>query len=156
MIEITVPGHGRLRIEHLVMDYNGTLALDGRLLPDVAGILEDLSGALNLHVVTADTFGKARSELQDVPCELVILPVERQDVEKFEYVKRLGPDHAACVGNGRNDRLMLKGAALGIAVLGREGSAAATVLDADVVCPSITAALDLLRNPKRLVATLRT
>jgi soluble P-type ATPase len=155
MIEIAVPGHGTLRIEHLVMDYTGTLACDGRLLPDVAGVLADLSGRLELHIVTADTFGKARSELRGMPCTLVILPTEGQDAGKREYVAKLGADRTVSIGNGRNDRLMLKESALGIAVVEQEGCAAAALRSADVVCPGITAALDLLRNPKRLVATLR-
>ena len=32
MIAETIPGYGAVRIEHLVLDYNGTLAVDGRLL----------------------------------------------------------------------------------------------------------------------------
>ena len=35
MIEIDVPGFGALRLEHLVLDYNGTLACDGMLLEGV-------------------------------------------------------------------------------------------------------------------------
>ena len=35
MIEVMVPEHESLSIEHLVLDYNGTLACDGRLLPGV-------------------------------------------------------------------------------------------------------------------------
>jgi len=42
MIELTVPGFGALRLEHLVLDYNGTLAVDGKLLPGV----RDALGAL--------------------------------------------------------------------------------------------------------------
>jgi soluble P-type ATPase len=155
MIEITVPGYKTLRIEHLVMDYNGTLACDGKLLPAVRGALEQLAGTLQLHVVTADTFGKAQSELQPLPCELSILPPEGQDAAKLDYVRKLGPDRTASIGNGRNDRLMLKESALGIAVLEQEGSAADTLQSADVVCPCIASALDLLKNPKRLTATLR-
>ena len=59
------------------------------------------------------------------------------------------------VGNGRNDRLMLKEAALGIAVLQAEGAAAEALLAADVVAPDILAALDLLLAPEGLIATLR-
>ena len=62
---------------------------------------------------------------------------------------------SAAAGNGRNDRKMLKAAALGIAVIQREGAAAETVAAADVVSSSILDALELLQNPKRLLATLR-
>jgi soluble P-type ATPase len=50
---------------------------------------------------------------------------------------------------------MLSAAALGIAIIQREGSAAETVASADVVSTNILDALELLHNPKRLVATLR-
>ena len=33
MIEIDIPVRGLLHLEHTVLDVNGTLALDGRLLP---------------------------------------------------------------------------------------------------------------------------
>jgi P-type E1-E2 ATPase len=155
MIEITVPGYGLLRLEHLVLDYNGTLACDGQLLDGVRQCLEGLAGELEIHVLTADTFGTAKAGLQRIGCELVILPPEDQDSRKLEYVRRLGAERTACIGNGRNDRLMLKEAALGIAVLGEEGTTLEALLAADVVCTSIATALDLLMNPLRLVATLR-
>jgi soluble P-type ATPase len=58
-------------------------------------------------------------------------------------------------GNGNNDRLMLEYSVLGVAILGPEGCTADTLRSADLVCTSITDALDLLLHPKRLVATLR-
>jgi soluble P-type ATPase len=74
---------------------------------------------------------------------------------KLDYVKALGADRTACMGNGRNDRLMLKEAALGVAVILDEGIAVETLNSADVVCTSILSALELLTNPLRLTATLR-
>ena len=70
MISIDIPGHVRLEIAHLGLDYNGTLAVDGVLLQN-------------------------------------------------------------------------------------EGASTATLLQADVVCTGILDALDLLREPRRLIATLR-
>jgi soluble P-type ATPase len=155
MLEISIPGYKQLQIEHLVLDYNGTLACDGELLEGVADALAVLAADLQIHVVTADTFGKVRSRLEGSPCTVVILPVEDQDLGKLDYVEKLGPDRVAAIGNGRNDRLMLKRAALGIAVVQEEGVAAETLLAADAVSPNILAAFDLLRNPLRLTATLR-
>ncbi len=155
MIEISVPGYKDLRLEHLVLDYNGTLACDGQLIPGVSRCLEGLAQDLEIHVVTADTFGKAQSQLEGLPCKLVVLPRDGQDVGKRVYVRQLGPERTACIGNGRNDRLMLKEAALGIAVVEEEGAAAETLMAADAVCPSILSAFALLTNPLRLVATLR-
>lgn len=155
MLEISIPGFKDLHLEFLVLDHNGTLAFDGLLLPGVKAALETLAADLEIHVVTADTFGKAQSQLDATPARLAILPPDGQDVGKLEYIERLGPDACVCVGNGRNDRLMLKRAALGIAVVEQEGAAAETLAAADVVCPSILSALELLTNPLRLTATLR-
>jgi soluble P-type ATPase len=155
MIEVDIPGYGRLSLRHLVLDFNGTLACDGGLLPGVAERLKRLSETLQVVVLTADTFGRAADELKDIPCELTVLPVEAQDAGKLTVVERLGSHHTVCIGNGRNDNRMLRAAVLGIAVILEEGAAGVTVSAADVVCTSIQSALDLLTHPLRLVATLR-
>jgi soluble P-type ATPase len=155
MIEIKVPGYGHYQLEHLVLDYNGTLACDGQVLAGVKEALRALSDRLEIHVLTAGTFGRARSELQGIPCQLSILAAERQDAAKLAYVKGLNPARTVCIGNGRIDRLMLQEAALGMAVVQEEGAAVEALLAADVVCTSIVSALALLLHPKRLVATLR-
>ncbi|MDA8109684.1 MAG: ATPase P [Betaproteobacteria bacterium] len=155
MISATIPGFGELRIEHLVLDYNGTLAVDGRLLAGVRTRLRALARELELHVLTADTFGSVRRVLRGMPCRIVVLGAQHQDRAKRDYVRRLGAARCACIGNGRNDRLMLEAVRLGIAVLQAEGAAAQALVAADIVTPSILDALDLLRRPLRLTATLR-
>ena len=155
MLEADIPGYGSLRLRHLVLDYNGTLAVDERLLPGVGRRLRALRRVLEIHVVTADTFGAARTALAGLPCHVSILPSRGQDRAKRAYVARLGPARTVAIGNGRNDRLMLRSAALGIAVLQAEGAAAAALAAADVVVPTVAEALDLLAKPLRLVASLR-
>jgi len=155
MIEVSIPGYKTLCIEHLVLDFNGTLAVDGDLIAGVSRCLTELSEKLDIHVLTADTFGKARAKLEGIPCRVSILPYDAQDLGKREYVEKLGASRTACIGNGRNDRLMLTAAIFGIAVILDEGAAAETVAAADVVCTGILQALALLQNPLRLTATLR-
>ena len=117
--------------------------------------LTGLAEELEVHVLTADTFGVVRDRVARVPCSLTILPRESQEEGKLAYVRKLGAESTACIGNGRNDRLMLREAALGIAVILDEGAARETLDAADVVCTDILAALDLFRNPLRMTATLR-
>jgi P-type E1-E2 ATPase len=155
MIEVVIPGDGRLRLSFLVLDYNGTLACNGALLDGVAERLIALSKSLSIHVVTADTFGTVEAALRSLPCTVRILPQTGQNHAKMAYVSQLGRNETVCIGNGRNDRLMLQVAALGIAVVGPECAAVDALQAADVVAPSIRSALDLLLNPLRLVATLR-
>jgi soluble P-type ATPase len=155
MLEIEIPGYGTLHLEHLVLDYNGTLACDGELLTGVRERLEALSRRLHIHILTAETYSKERAQLVGIRCDLSILPVDGQDRRKRDYVQALGSKAAVCVGNGRNDRLMLQEAGLGIVVVQGEGAAVQAALTADVLSSDILTALDLLTHPLRLVATLR-
>lgn len=155
MIAADVPGFGELRLEHVVCDYNGTLAVDGRLLPGVAAALRELAADVRVHVVTADTFGAAAAELAGLPVELTVLAAPAQAEAKLAYVERLGAAGVAALGNGRNDARMLAAARLGIALLQAEGCAATALAAADVVAPGILDALALLRSRQRLVAALR-
>jgi len=155
MVEIKIPGYKTLQLEHIVMDYNGTMACDGYLIEGVREKLKILAGSMKLHVLTADTFGMAASQLKGIPVLLSILPLDNQETGKLDYIKKLGPDSSVCIGNGRNDHLMLKGAGLGIALIQEEGASVETLISADVVCKDILAALDLFTKTKRLVATLR-
>jgi len=155
MIEIDIPGFGILRLEYLVLDYNGTIAVDGQPVQGVKERLIALARHVEIHVLTADTFGGVEKKLSDIPCKIHVLPVEAQDKGKMEYIDRLGADRAVCIGNGRNDVMMLKKAALGIAVVQDEGAAASAVLSADIVVTDILFALDLITNHMRLTATLR-
>ena len=155
MIEIPIPGHSTLRISQLVLDYNGTLACDGSVLPGVSDRITALAENLQVHVVTADTFGTAAAALEGMPCKLTVLLADAQDEAKRDYVRELGATTTAAIGNGRNDSLMLDEAALGITVVQTEGAAKEAVLAADIVCKNIGDALDLLVNPKRITADLR-
>jgi soluble P-type ATPase len=155
MLELRIPGFGWLRIRHVVLDYNGTIAVDGNLLGGVKPRIAALAKKVRVHVLTADTFGGVRAALRGVNCEVVVLGPTGQARAKAGYVRTLGAARTACIGNGRNDRLMLRSAALGIAVLQDEGIAAETLRAADVVTRDARDALDLLLDPLRLVATLR-
>ena len=155
MITIDVPGHKVFKFKHLVLDYNGTLACDGQLISGVKEKLEIFEKSLQVHILTADTFQGVSSFLQGISCQFQIISSVKQDVRKLEYVRHLGTEFTVCIGNGRNDSLMLKEAAIGIAVVLKEGAAIETLLSADVVCTDIISALELLLNPLRLIATLR-
>ncbi len=155
MLTIDIPGYACLNLENLVLDYNGTLAQDGILLPGVADALNALAEQLKIHVITADTFGSSSQQLEGLPCQRIVIPTESQDLDKLKYVLALGPETVVAVGNGRNDWLMLKEAALGIAVIQQEGAARMTLDAATVVSTDIVAALSLFLKPQRLVATLR-
>lgn len=155
MLEIAIPGSETFKFQHLVLDFNGTLACDGQLLEGVESRLKELSEQLTIHVITADTFGSVAREIADLPCTLSIISQSNQTAEKADYVKKLEAHSVIAVGNGRNDQMMLEVAALGIVIIQEEGAATTAVLAADIIVPGIIAALDLLLKSKRLIATLR-
>ena len=155
MIEIAIPGDRDYQLRYLVLDYNGTLAVDGYLIKGVKRRLCTLSPKIEIHVVTADTFGRAERGLKKIPCELSLLPFMDQARRKAEYIERLGREQVVCIGNGRNDLEMMKRAGLGIAVIQAEGACALSLKAADIVCCSINHALDLLCKPKRIIAVKR-
>ena len=154
-IPLDIPGFGTLAPAHLVLDYNGTIALDGTLLPGVAQRVRELAERMEVRVVTADTFGRVRAELEGLPCAVEILTPGDEARAKLAVIERLGASRVVAVGNGANDALMLGAAALGVAVIGGEGAAMAAIKAADVVVHDVLAGLDLLLHPLRLKATLR-
>jgi soluble P-type ATPase len=155
MIKIDIPGLGQLEFEHFVTDFSGTLSEDGKVLPGVRERLNELSVRLKVHVLTSDTFGRARKELEGVNCVLHVIEGEGHAAQKERYVMSLGPQRVVALGNGNNDANMLKAAKLGIAVCLKEGCAIEAMKSSNILIRSPLDAIDLLLNPKRLVATLR-
>jgi hypothetical protein len=74
---------------------------------------------------------------------------------KAEVLRRIGPRLSAAMGNGFNDCLMLREAALGICVLGKEGASTEALLASHIAVTSPADALELLLVLQRLMATLR-
>lgn len=155
MISIDIPGFGVLNLAHLVCDYNGTLARDGLLLNDVSERLFRLANHINIHIITADTFGKVATQMSGLPCTIHILSQGNEAQQKQDYVNKLGAKTVIAFGNGNNDVQMLESAAVGMVVIGDEGTAGAAVSAADIVVSSALNGLSLLLNPLRLKATLR-
>lgn len=155
MIQLSIPGFGDLSLTHLVIDYNGTLALDGKLLPGAREVLQTAAKDLEIHILTADTFGLAASQLSGLPVTLTILGPASQADAKLSFINSLGSANTIAIGNGRNDRKMLAGAGLSIAVIQKEGIAREALENAHLSTTSIWDALELLRHPNRLIATLR-
>lgn len=155
-LNFSIPGLGNLSLKYLVLDFNGTLALDGKLLPGVAERLQKLNDIFEkIYVITADTHGTATEVFKDLPVNIYKIASVSETAEKQAFVKALGSDVCVAIGNGANDTLMLREAMLGICVLGNEATALSTLLNADIVVQNINDALDLFLYPKRLVATLR-
>lgn len=155
MIVLDIPGYGKLELQYFVTDFSGTLSEDGMLLGGTKERLNDLSGLLSVHVLTSDTFGKAKQELEGVRCSLHILEGQNHTAQKEKYVLELGAARVVACGNGNNDVGMLSAARIGIAVCLREGCSSEAAKVSRILVKSPIDAIDLFLFPKRLLATLR-
>lgn len=152
---VEIPGRETIEIKNIVFDYNGTIAIDGKLIKNVSENINELSSIFNFYVITADTYGTVKKELENTNCEVITIPSLTQDISKLNFVKELGLDTCLSVGNGRNDKLMLKETILGIGILQDEGICTETLLNSDILVKSIFDVFDYLKDSNRLIATLR-
>ncbi|MGC8502779.1 HAD family hydrolase [Desulfurella sp.] len=154
-MEIEILSVGKIVLKRIILDFNGTLATSGVLIKETKDILEKLSKAFDIHIVTGDTFSSAKEQLKGLNVKTIIAPLIDQITFKLEYAKSIGLSNLVAIGNGKNDSLMLKYAKLGICVIGKEGANIEALQNSDIVVCDIISALEMLLYPKRLVATLR-
>ena len=153
MIEVEIPGLKKLTLAHLVLDFNGTMAIDGILIEGVEHALNNLAQHLSIHILTTDPPGLAQGQIKKIAGTLHVLSPAGLAMARQRFVGDLGAERVVCIGTGRNDQLMLRTAALGMEITKGEGLTNRTCLPATIPCSSILDALSLLQNPKRLMAT---
>ncbi len=152
MIRIDIPQLGIIELQHAVFDVNGTLAVDGIPIPGVVDRLQVLAEHLSLHALTAGTHGNIAHLERSFGFPLHKIATGE---EKVRFVEQLGPTGVIAFGNGRNDVAMLRVATIGVAILAGEGVAIEALQAADVLALGPIDAIDLVLEPKRLIATLR-
>ncbi|SDY97385.1 HAD family hydrolase [Tindallia californiensis] len=154
---LNIPGDQRYEIEHIVFDLNGTLAIGGQLSDETVALLKNLSAQASLHIITADTHGTApliEKRLEGAATVKVVRGSQTTE-DKEAFIEALGASHTIAVGNGANDMAMFRKAALAIGIIGGEGAFAPLMTVSDIVVTNIEAALCLLLEPNRMIATLR-
>jgi P-type E1-E2 ATPase len=155
MISVSIPGWGDLDIEYLVVDFNGTCAFDGKLKEGVKELLDKISRYIKVFVITADTYGTIDAEGNTIGFSIIKVGKEASGKEKARIIRELGPEKVVAIGNGNNDTMMLREAALGIGVMGDEGCSSSLIKEADLMVRDISDALGIILHPERLEATLR-
>ena len=155
MIKLEIPGSRTINLEHVVFDVNGTLAVDGTLLPGVPEAIAELRELLTIHLLTADTHGKQSQIDKELGLKAVRVKPGGEAEQKAAYVDLLGAERTAAVGQGANDALMLERASLGLCIISPEGTAQLTLHCADLIFPDIISALEALLSPTRMKASLR-
>lgn len=155
MIKLDIPGRGVFEFENIVLDLNGTLSVDGKIHSKARDKINVLAKRAKIYVLTADTRGRAEQILEKLKAETMLLSGDDTSREKVEFIQAIGANRTVAIGNGYNDHLMVKEAALGLCIIGREGASAETVKCSDVVFQDVLDALDFLLKPLRNKATLR-
>jgi P-type E1-E2 ATPase len=113
MLKVGIPSRGLLRLEHLVLDANGTIALDGQPIPGVRERLDRLGEVLTLWLVSADTQGTLAQLATELKAQVRLLHTGDGAAQKAALVDELGAERVVAIGNGANDATMLQRAALG-------------------------------------------
>jgi soluble P-type ATPase len=155
VITIEIPGKDSITIEHVVFDYNGTIAVDGILETEVIPRLQELKKFATVRILTADTYGTVRKQCEPFGIEVETFKGANVAQCKEEIVKKLN-GNVCCIGNGFNDRKMFEVADLRIAVMGKEGMYPGLLEVCDILVGSPVEAVELLLRTDRVKATLRT
>lgn len=155
MLIYEIPGRGNIEIENIVFDYNGTIAVDGKLIDGVKDLINIIAKEVKVYILTADTYGTVDMECIDIDAKILTFLRDNAGKSKMEIVKSLGGKKTICVGNGFNDISMFEEAILSIAIVEGEGVSGKLLSKADIVCRSINEALKIILNKNMIKATLR-
>ncbi|TJX14549.1 ATPase P [Tissierella creatinini] len=155
MVRYEIPGRNNLEIQNIIFDYNGTLAINGKLIHGVKDLINRLAGDVDIYILTADTYGTVEEECKDINAKVLSFPTENAGKSKREIVRNLGASNTICVGNGFNDIPMFEEAIISIAIIEGEGVSGKLLAKADIVSRSIVEALEMLLNKDMIKATLR-
>lgn len=152
-MKINVPGSGLYDLRTLVLDLNGTIALNGKLVPGVKQRIQKIKSlGLDVYIFTGDTRGTGLKTAKILGVNLVKAGTAS---EKLSALKKIKPINCVTIGNGAIDDKFLKYSRLGIAVLQSEGVHVNALMAADILMPSINDALDILINKTTFISTLR-
>ncbi len=153
-MEYTIPWYKKpLKLDTLILDLNGTITIDGKLIPWVKDkILALQKEWWTVLLCSGDTQWTAAKIAQWLWATLYIC---KNQNDKKNVLKKHKTKHCATIGNGHIDLKLMEKCSLSIAVIQAEWCYSKSMLSSDIVCTNIIDALDILLLPKRLIATLR-
>lgn len=154
MILLQRPGQPNIEIECLLIDYEGSLAIDGRVHPKVKDKINLLSKRLKIYIFVKGEKEKVEERLRNVKANIVFLQEGQATVAKLELLKKVGPERTVAIGNGVDDVSLLEEAIFSIGVIGKEGASGEALKKADLVVTDVINGLDFLLKPLRQKTTL--
>jgi len=154
MILIQRPGQESIEIDYILIDFEGTLASDGRVHPKAKDKINLLSKRTKIYILAKGEKEKIEETLRRVKGELFFLKEEDSSSKKLDLLLTLGAPRAVVIGNGLDDVPLMEKAGLSMAIIGKEGTSGKLIQTADLVFTNIVDALDFLLKPLRQKATL--
>jgi len=157
MRTLEIPNYGKVTIENVLFDMNGTIQFNGRISKKIVKGIRALKNYYTVVLISADT----RGNLNEIANKLGVKSIKISTTEILEAEAKnnelinLGKDTTVAIGNGNNDSLMLHNALIGIAVVGAEGATSQTLMNSDVVFTNCNDAIHFLMDDKKIIATLR-
>jgi soluble P-type ATPase len=154
MLTLLRPGQDPLEVEFLFVDFEGTLASDGRIHPKAKDKINLLSKRIRIHVFVKSGQALPEKTFRNVKAEIVYLTEGSSSKQKTDRLEKLGPGRTVAIGNGLDDARIIEEAGFGICVIGKEGASGEAVRKADLVVMSVLDAFDFLLKPLRQKATM--
>lgn len=150
----TLTNQAPLEINTIIIDLNGTLAVNGKVATDVKERINSLQNDYGFQIVLLS--GDQRGNGSQIAEELGIkFHKAKSQAEKEQICLEYDCDKLAAIGNARIDIGTFKQAKLAIATLQGEGIHTAIIPHIDIIVPSIANALDLFLDPDTLKATMK-
>ena len=154
MLTLLRPGLEPLEIEFLFLDFEGTLASDGRIHPKAKDKINLLSKRIGICIFVKGNHGLPEKTFGKMKAEVVYLREGPSAKQKLDRLQEAGADRTVVIGNGLDDGPVIEAAGFGICVIGREGASREAVRKADLVVTSVLGAFDFLLKPLRQKATI--
>lgn len=155
-MKISIAGFGEFDINYLIFDLNGTLAIDGEIPSLVQEEIKTLKKDFEIVIVSRDIHGNVSELAKSLGVQHRRISGESSASEqKANIVKQIGGQKVISIGNGNSDRGMFAESAISIAVAGPEGASFNCIKEADIVVKDIYDALECIKKPIRIIATLQ-
>ena len=151
-MKLVIPGVRTFNIKNIFIDYNGTIATDGVLHKGLLKQLDLLALEFNVFILTGDTFGTVKNTFEHTSIEVIIAHTA---YDKLMEVKKRHPEDSVAIGNGSIDHKMFDAAGISFCVIGREGASYKAIAHADIVVTDFEHVLEMIKQPKKIIATLK-
>lgn len=146
-------GVGEIELINIILDLNGTIAVNGIIVDGVKDRLNKLKElGYKIYLFTGDQRGNASKLADELGIEIQKASTSE---EKESLTRKIDAQKSVAIGNARIDIGTFKPCRLRIGTLQAEGIHTEILSYIDILVPSINNALDLLINPDIFNATMR-